>query len=83
MWAYSHICRRRSSRQQYIRRILGADINFQHRKKPYVYKTFNPAATEYVMGVIGKEHSISVGSSPKESFRAQICTRLADGQRFH
>lgn len=56
------------SRKQYLSRIFGADINFQHRKKPYVYKAFNVGATEYLMGVVGKEHTISVGSSPTESF---------------
>lgn len=56
------------TREQYLRRILGTDIAFQHRKRPYVYKAFNVGVTEYVMGVVGKEHTISVGSSPTESF---------------
>jgi hypothetical protein len=57
------------TRQQYLAQTFSSDIRFEHYKRPYVYKPFPGLADEqHIIGVIGREHTITVSGPPEEGF---------------
>jgi hypothetical protein len=57
------------TREAYLRRVFGQEIIFKHWKKTFVYTHFEAGLPDYVTGVIGKEHRVTVGDSPSEFYR--------------
>jgi hypothetical protein len=58
----------RQSREQYIQAAFGTEVRFEHWKRPYVYKPFPSHDQARVVGVIAKEHTVTVAGPPEEGF---------------
>lgn len=57
------------TRQQYLGQAFLKDVRFEHYKRPYVYKPFPTLAEgQHIVGVVGKEHTITVAGPPEEGF---------------
>lgn len=57
------------TRKQYLDRVFAKEVRFQHYNRPHVYKPFPMVADRsHIVGVIGKEHTITVAGPPEESF---------------
>jgi len=56
------------TRQQYIQKAFGSEIRFQHYQGAYVYRPFESPGAEYLVGVVAREHLITIGGPPEEQF---------------
>ena len=58
----------RQTRQQYIQQAFGSEIRFQHYQGDYVYRPFESPDANFLVGVIAREHPITIGGPPEEQF---------------
>src|SRR5260370_5154203 len=58
----------RQSRQKCIQEIFAREIQFEHFKQPYVFEPFESPQSDKIVGVIGKERSVTVAGPPAEKF---------------
>jgi hypothetical protein len=56
------------TRQQFLSDAFSTETRFEHWKKPYVFKPFPSPDPAYVVGVIAKEHLVTVAGPPEEEF---------------
>jgi hypothetical protein len=56
------------TRQQFLSDVFSKETRFEHWKRPYVYKPFSSPDSAYVIGVIAKEHLVTVAGPPEEEF---------------
>ena len=58
----------RETRQQYIQRIFGSEIAFEHYQGTYVYRPFQSPDPIFLVGVVAREHPVIIGGGPEEQF---------------
>jgi len=58
----------RQSRQEYIQSVFNRETRFEYWNAPYVFKPFPTPDNTILIGVIGRQHVVSVAGGPEEGF---------------
>lgn len=61
----------RQTRQEYLETTFSKEMRFDYWKHPFVFKPFRSPEDGYVVGVIAKEHKVTVAGPPEEGFAAK------------
>jgi hypothetical protein len=57
-----------TSRDEHLKRVFSVETSFLHYKRAYVYKPFSSPNDQHIVGVIAKEHTVTVSGPPEEAF---------------
>jgi hypothetical protein len=59
------------SREQYLKARFSQEARFVHRRRTYVFTPYRGDGSSLLVGVIAREHALTIHQSPEENYKKQ------------